>query len=342
MLYDCGILKSTEFEIPVVSVGNISVGGTGKTPHTEYLISLLYKHVNVVTLSRGYKRKTRGFRLVETTSTVAEVGDEPLQMKCKFPDTVIAVDKNRVNGINKLISMPDVNPDIIILDDAFQYRRVNPAINILLIDYNRPISKDCLLPSGRLRESRFQQRRANIIIFTKCPEEITPMTQRLLKKEVDLRPYQSLYFSYMEYGDPIPVFENLHATIPDLNNHEVDVLMLSGIARPEQFREYLSGKTNLIGEIIFGDHHSFTHKDITFIGQKFVSLKEKGHQVFIFTTEKDAVRLKETKGLSDEIKENLYYIPLNIRFLESEERKFDKKILDYVNKNKSNRRLHQQ
>ena len=339
-LYDYKILKSTAFDIPVISVGNISVGGTGKTPHTEYLISLLQSHVNVVTISRGYKRKTNNFRLVETNSTVTEVGDEPLQIKRKFPDTIVAVDKNRVHGINKLRSEYNADPDIIILDDAFQHRRVKPEINILLIDYNRPISKDCMLPSGRLREPQYQQRRADVIIFTKCPEEITPLTRRLLRKEVNLRPYQSLYFSRLTYGNVTPVFEK-HVAIPDLNKGVFDVIMLSGIAIPDQFRKYLSSKVNLAEEIIFSDHHSFTQKDVSQINQKFVSLKENGHEVFIFTTEKDATRLKYLENLSGEVKEHFFYIPVSVSFMESESKSFDKKILDYVEKNKSNRRLHQ-
>ncbi|HKJ41513.1 MAG TPA: tetraacyldisaccharide 4'-kinase, partial [Sunxiuqinia sp.] len=176
-LYDYKIFKSTEFEIPVISIGNITVGGTGKTPHTEYLVELLKKHVNVATLSRGYKRKTKGFRLVETTSQVSEVGDEPLQIKKKFPMVTVAVDENRVHGINQLLKDEKHTPDAILLDDAFQHRRVTPGINILLIDYNNPIDKDQLLPLGRLRERKYQRRRANIIIYTKCPDEIAPITR---------------------------------------------------------------------------------------------------------------------------------------------------------------------
>ncbi|MGV8091836.1 MAG: tetraacyldisaccharide 4'-kinase [Mangrovibacterium sp.] len=337
-LYDYKILKSTDFDIPVISIGNITVGGTGKTPHTEYLITLLKKHAEVVTLSRGYKRKSKGFVLVETGSNVRNAGDEPLQIKRKFPDVTVAVDENRVHGIKRLLLKEDIHPDVILLDDAFQHRRVNPGINILLIDYNRPIDSDSLLPLGRLRERKYQQRRANVIIYTKCPDEITPIRRRIIMKEVNLRPYQSLYFTTMEYGEPIPVFPDKAIPMPDLHEKLISSILLSGIANPDQFRDYLASKTNLLDEMIFGDHHRYSGKDLKLIEQKYEHYKDKAP--FILTTEKDAIRLEEETGLSPVAQSRLYYIPVKIKFLESEGKSFDKKIVSYVKDNRSNRKLY--
>ena len=196
LLYDWDILKSKEFDVPVISVGNITVGGTGKTPHVEHLIGLLREKFDVVTLSRGYKRKTSGFRIVEVLSKASEVGDEPLQIKGKFPDTTVAVSESRVKGVGNILGLAgEKSPDVIILDDAFQHRKIYRGINILLIDYNRPVTADKLLPVGRLRESAGQIRRANIIIFTKCPEnEVTPIMKRIIKKDILLKPYQDIIF----------------------------------------------------------------------------------------------------------------------------------------------------
>ncbi|MDX1284351.1 MAG: tetraacyldisaccharide 4'-kinase, partial [Draconibacterium sp.] len=186
--YDLNILKSKEFEVPVISIGNITVGGTGKTPHVEYLVQLLKEKFEVATLSRGYKRKTKGFHVVETTSLAHEVGDEPLQIKNKFPEVTVSVCENRVAGVERLMENSMDKPfDVVLLDDAFQHRRITPGINILLIDYNRQIKGDRLLPLGRLREGVYQMRRANFIIFTKCPDEVTPIMRRILQKDVYLR-----------------------------------------------------------------------------------------------------------------------------------------------------------
>lgn len=336
-LYDYKVFKSTEFEIPVISIGNITVGGTGKTPHTEYLVELLKKHVNVATLSRGYKRKTKGFRLVETSSQAREVGDEPLQIKQKFPSVTVAVDENRVRGINELLKNPDHSPDAVLLDDGFQHRKVTPGINILLIDYNRPIDKDRLLPLGRLRERKYQRRRANIIVYTKCPDEITPITRRITMKDVNLRPYQSLYFTTMVYGEPLPVFPNNAKTEEIAGLGKRPVILLAGIANPEPFQKYVASEYAVVDELIFKDHHHFSPKDIKTIEQRFV--KYQGQNPLIFTTEKDAMRLRD-ENFPEFIQSQFYYIPLKIKFLDHEGKSFDKIIVGYVKDNRSNRELH--
>lgn len=337
-LYDYKLFKSTEFEIPVISIGNITVGGTGKTPHTEYLVGLLKKHVNVATLSRGYKRKTKGFRLVETTSPASEVGDEPLQIKQKFPEVTVAVDEKRVRGINELLKDSQKSPDAILLDDAFQHRQVTPGINILLIDFNRPIEKDQLLPVGRLRERIYQRRRANIIVYTKCPDEITPITRRITMKEVNLRPYQSLYFTIMVYGNPMPVYPERIKKSVKTEDIRQPVILLSGIADPGPLQRYLASQYAVIDELIFEDHHHFTPADLKAIENAFV--KYQNENPVIITTEKDAMRLREENGLPEFIQSQFYYIPLKIKFLDHEGKSFDKTIVGYVKDNRSNRELH--
>ena len=337
-LYDYKIFKSTEFEIPVISIGNITVGGTGKTPHTEYMVDLLRKQFIVTTISRGYKRKTKGFQEVLADSLATRVGDEPLQIKSKFQDIQVIVDEKRVHAIEIIQKQaPEKLPDIIILDDAFQHRSVSAGINILLIDFTRPIDKDTLMPAGRLREPRWQMRRANVIIFTKCPPEISPITRRILTKDVNLRPYQNLFFTTMVYQPLTPVFAEEAIATPQLSTEKVSILLVTGIANPDHLQKYLGGFSSDILSLRFPDHHNFNSANIHQIEQKFNSIKAANK--IIITTEKDSMRLKDM-NLSPEIKTHLFYIPLKIKFLDSEGKNFDEKIVTYVRENKSNRDLH--
>jgi tetraacyldisaccharide 4'-kinase len=337
-LYDYKIFQSTEFEIPVISIGNITVGGTGKTPHTEYLVELLRKQFQVTTISRGYKRKTKGYQEVELDSTAKAVGDEPLQIKTKFSDTQVVVDEKRVHAIKKIQEQGiDRLPDVILLDDAFQHRSVSAGINILLIDFNRPIDKDRLLPVGRLREARWQMRRANVIIYTKCPQEISPITRRIIMKDVYLRPYQTLFFTTMVYQPLAPVFPLEAIETPKLASEGVSVLLVTGIANPEHLQKYLSNFTEDITVLKYPDHHNFNVANIQQIEQKFAGIGASNK--IIITTEKDSMRLKDL-DLSSHLKTHLFYIPLKIRFLDSEGKNFDDKIVTYVRENKSNRELY--
>ena len=207
LLFEMGILKSRSFNVPVISVGNITVGGTGKTPHVEYLIRLMKDRAKVAVLSRGYKRKSHGFVLASKNTTVNDIGDEPYQMKTKFPDITVAVDRKRTRGIDKLTSGEQVkDTDVILLDDAFQHRYVKPGINILLVDYHRLIIYDALLPAGRLREPVKSKDRADIVIVTKCPKDLKPMEFRVITKAMKLYPYQQLFFSTHEFESLRPVF----------------------------------------------------------------------------------------------------------------------------------------
>ena len=334
MLFEMGILKIRSFDVPVISVGNITVGGTGKTPHVEYLIRLLKDNFKVAVLSRGYKRKTHGFLRADKNSTVRDIGDEPFQMKTKFPDITIAVDSKRTRGITQLTSGDkDSQPDVILLDDAFQHRYVKPGINIMLVDYHRLIIYDKLLPSGRLREPVKSKDRADIVIITKCPTDMKPMEYRVITKAMSLYPYQQLFFSTHEYEPLRPAFQNnqTNRSIQSLQNHHV--LLLSGIASPEQMLIDLQERAGQITPLSFSDHHNFSKKDIMQINEVFAGLPS---PKVIITTEKDETRLLNTEGLSDEVKRSLYVLPVRIRFMLDQEETFNKNIISYVRKNSRN------
>jgi tetraacyldisaccharide 4'-kinase len=332
-LFNLKILFSKEFGLPIISVGNITVGGTGKTPHTEYIAELLETNFKVAILSRGYKRKTRGFYIVEPTSKVRQVGDEPLQIKLKFNGLTVAVDANRVRGIEKLKVLPN-KPDVILLDDAFQHRYVTPGINILLTDYNRLITKDSLLPYGRLREPASNKSRATIIIVTKCPAEIKPIDERIITKELEIKPYQSLFFSKIEYGPLIPVFPADVSLKSVVLVEGLTILMVTGIANPVSLKEYLKLGSHDIHEMDFPDHHQYTSRDLDRITTKFDSLAS-GRKIII-TTEKDMVRFRDFGTVSETIRKSMYFIPLKISFLNNAGKEFNRKIVNYVRENKSN------
>jgi tetraacyldisaccharide 4'-kinase len=338
-MYDLGIFSSTEFDVPVISIGNITVGGTGKTPHVEYMAKLLSENYAVATLSRGYKRNTKGFRFVETDSKATEVGDEPLQIKNQFPDVIVSVCENRVKGVEKLLDSNNTKiPDVVILDDAFQHRRILAGINILLIDYNRQIKYDTLLPAGRLREGTAQMRRANMIVFTKCPNEVTPIMRRILQKDVRLKPYQSLFFTTLVHEKIQPVFNAPELDKSFYKEKSLSFVVFSGIASPFLFHAYLKQFSKKSEIISFPDHHYFSGSDIKMIMDKFGSLAT--DKKIIITTEKDAMRLRDLNDLPDDFKMHLYYVPVKVKFLDEGGNEFNKKILNYVGENKSNRELH--
>ena len=338
LLFEMGILKSRSFSTPVISVGNITVGGTGKTPHVEYLIRLLKDQAKVAVLSRGYKRKTSGFVLAGDDATVRTIGDEPYQMKNKFPDITVAVDKKRTRGIDKLTSGDYVKDiDVIFLDDAFQHRYVKPGINILLVDYHRLIIYDKLLPAGRLREPIESKNRADIVIVTKCPKDLKPMEFRVITKAMSLYPYQQLFFSTHEFETLRPVFptapnaeitQTLSESLADKN-----VLLLTGIASPEQMLIDLKNYAKEVTPLAFSDHHDFKKKDVDRINEAFNALPS---PKLIVTTEKDETRLKQVEGLSDEVKSLLYVLPIKIEILLDQENTFNQSIINYVRKNSRN------
>lgn len=327
LLFDLGIRRSYSFRTPIVSVGNITVGGTGKTPHVEYLVRLLKEQFNVAVLSRGYKRKSRGFIIADSETPMREIGDEPYQMKLKFPDITVAVDKNRVHGINELTAndSKDSKVDVVLLDDAYQHRRVKPGINILLVDYHRLAIYDTLLPAGRLREPLKGKDRANIVIVTKCPKGLKPMEFRVLSKAMNLFPYQSLYFSTLEYEPLKPLFGEGNRTIASLADK--NVMLLTGIASPRQMLEDLSDGAKSITTMTFGDHHQFSRSDINRINKVFEQMESPR---CIITTEKDAARLMGIGGLSDEVRQNMWVQPVRIKIIQDQQQDFDDQITDYI------------
>ena len=332
-LFDIGILKSKDYKIPVIAVGNITVGGAGKTPHVEYLIRLLKDKVKVAVLSRGYKRKSKGFVLADMNSTVEEIGDEPYQMKKKFPDIDVAVDKNRQEGIELLTNNTTAKDiDVIILDDAYQHRYVKPGINILLVDYHRLLLYDKLLPAGRLREPKESTVRADMVIITKCPTELKPMDYRVITRAMNLYPYQTMLFSTLKYGKLIPVYSGDEQTLDSLNK-EVNVLLLTGIASPKQMVIDLKPYAKEIVPLTFRDHHQFSHKDIVKINEKYSSMPS---PKIIVTTEKDMTRLINKDGFSEEVKQNMFMLPIEIEIQLGQEEIFNQKIMSYVQKNSRN------
>ena len=338
-LYNTGVFSSREFHIPVICVGNITVGGTGKTPHTEYLAELLSDNFRVAVLSRGYKRKTRGFRIASSSSNVSEIGDEPMQIYRKYPKVLVAVDRNRVNGVKKILQN---NPDteVIILDDGFQHRSLTPGYAILLSDFQRPIPTDHMLPYGNLRESKHNMRRADVILITKSPESITPIQRRLIMKEMNKAPYQNLYFTSLVYKTPLRLFfDDNQANDPGFPSQGSGggIVLVTGIANPTPFKEYLEKTYSEIIHLSFPDHHNFKEKDIEKIISAYNDLKSPVK--YLFTTEKDAVRLREFTNIAEPVRSAFYYVPVGIKFFNNDKEEFDNLIIDYVRKNKRNNRI---
>ena len=332
-LFEMGILKSRAFKTPIISVGNITVGGSGKTPHVEYIIKLLHDKMKVAVLSRGYKRKTKGFVLATKESTAADIGDEPCQMKRKFADIHVAVDANRCRGIDMLTENKETkDTDVILLDDAYQHRYVKPGVNILLIDYHRLIIYDKLLPAGRLREPKQGKNRADIVIITKCPDDMKPMEFRVLTKALELFPYQKLYFTKLKYQDMEPLYAGENKPMEDITQ-DTHVILLTGIASPKQMVMDLSPHTSHITPLTFADHHAFSKKDIMRINEVYENTPE---PKIIITTEKDNARLFGMQGLSDDVRKNIYMLPIEIEFLLGQQEEFNEKIIGYVHKNSRN------
>jgi tetraacyldisaccharide 4'-kinase len=312
-LFDKGILKSHSFDLPIIAVGNLSVGGTGKTPQIEYLIRLLSPTNKIATLSRGYKRKSEGFILADATSNAEILGDEPFQFYQKFPNILVAVDANRKNGIEQLIKIS--KPDIILLDDAFQHRKVKAGFYILLTAYNDLYANDFILPTGNLRESRSGAERANIVIVTKCPANISEKEKNKIERKLQLESRQKLFFTSIAYDEFI-FSEEKQLLVSEIRNSEK--LLLAGIAKPEPFFNYLKSENDVI--LTYPDHHHFSEKDIS-------EIKSKSEGKIIITTEKDFVRLKGNLPA-----ERLFYLPIKSEFLQNQD-VFDQAILSYVENN---------
>lgn len=313
-LFDKGILKSYSFDLPIIAVGNLSVGGTGKTPQIEYLIRLLSPKYKVATLSRGYKRKSEGFVLADETSNAEILGDEPFQFFQKFKDIQVAVDANRRNGITQLLSQKE-KPQVILLDDAYQHRKVKAGFYILLTAYGDLYSDDFMLPTGNLRESRSGAERANIIVVTKCPPNLSLEEQDKIKRFLLRRndnKDQQLYFSYIAYDDKV-YSRNQTLEVADILKKEK--LIIAGIAKPEPFFNHLKQPQDIC--LTYPDHHHFSESDI-------LEIKRQSDNKIIVTTEKDYVRLKDHFS-----GEELFYLPIKSEFISGGEN-FNDRVLEFV------------
>ena len=316
-MYDLNLAKQTKFDIPVVCIGNIAVGGTGKTPHTEYITDLLSRHYRIAILSRGYKRHTKGFVLASKHTGPRELGDESFQMYRKFGGRIpVAVCEDRVAGIRELRRlMPDLQ--IIILDDAFQHRAVLPTIAIVLTEFDRPLFEDHLLPYGRLRESKAALHRADIVIATKCRQGIKPIEFNIFDKQLDLIPAQERFFSRFAYDGLRPVFPDaVHNFTPIMEDLLEDDMLLavSGIANPRPFVRYVKSFLPKVRVDVFPDHHEFTRADMDHILQRFSTMN--GRRRYIITTEKDAMRLMANPYFPHELKPYIFYLPIHVEFVE--------------------------
>lgn len=308
--YDRGLLSSKEFELPVLAVGNLSMGGTGKSPMVEYLVNILKKEHKVATLSRGYKRKSSGYILLTGQETASEVGDEPLQFKSKFREVLVAVDENRSNGIEQLLEEKE-SPDVVILDDAFQHRKVKAGFYILLTSYTNIYRNDMVLPAGNLREPASGAKRANIIVVTKCPADLSASDQEVIKRKLRPQAGQEVYFTSIAYSGEV-FSRNRTLELKALKKEPFT--LVTGIARPQPLVDFLEGQGLSFTHKAFSDHHNFTEEEI----------KALQHEELILTTEKDYMRLKNEIS-----REKIFYLPIKTRFL-NREAEFIEQIKNFV------------
>ncbi len=328
--FNTKILKTEEFDIPVISVGNITVGGTGKTPHVEYILNALCRHYKIGVLSRGYKRKTHGFIMARETLTPKDIGDEPYQIYHKFQGMIsLAVCESRPKGVRRML---EINPEInlVVLDDAFQHRYIKPKVNIVLIDYNRPPYNDKLMPLGTLREPMYRLNNADVVIVTKCPNDIKPIDIKLIKEKLELYPAQQLYFSNIKYAKPMPVFPTAKVMLEDLSylSNQDLILGLTGIANQRPFVKYLRSFDANVKVIHYPDHHDYTREDFKYIIRIFNELK--GRHKFMVTTEKDAVRILNNPYFPHEMRDYIYYVPIRVGFLNYEEHDFVQELVKLI------------
>lgn len=318
------LLVSVRFDFPVISVGNLSVGGAGKTPHIEYLIRLLSPFLEVATLSRGYRRKTQGHQVVNVWNNAEQVGDEPLMFKRKFPEVFVAVNESRALGIPQVLQQAP-KTQVVLLDDAFQHRSVIPGLNILLTEYNRPFKKDFLLPSGRLREWRSAYRRADIIIVSKCPEDLTPEERQAMEKQIHPFPHQQVFFSSYRYLQPWYILNPGYKL--DLQE-DMSVLAVCAIANADYLKDYLESKTGTVRVREFEDHHYFTEMDLEEIEKVFKVMP--GSKKLILTTEKDAVRLEVHRQWIMEKQLPVVVLPVEVYFHDRDGERFDKVVKEFL------------
>ena len=318
LLYDRGVRKVHHAAVPTVCVGNITVGGTGKTPHTELILRALLKsdnwaYRNIAVLSRGYKRRTKGFQIVPRDGSASLYGDEPAQMAHKFPSVTVAVDKNRVRGCSRLTQTgtEEKGAEVIVLDDAFQYRKLAATLSIVLVDYNRPVNKDRLLPWGRLRDLPSRIRKADAVILTKCPPYLNDWEKQQWRTRLGLDEGQKLFFTTVSYMAPEPVF-------PEADPHYIysqRLVLVTGIANDAPLRSQLSDTYKIVRRLPFKDHHRYTGSDM----RKLSSAVRENPTACLMTTEKDAQRLRDVKAVPGKVRQRLFYVPVQATFHSPEE-----------------------
>lgn len=324
-LFDTNVLKRRSFNIPVISVGNITMCGTGKTPHTEYILRLLKNSCKTAVLSRGYKRQTKGYVLATDKSEMMDIGDEPYQMHKKFPDVTVAVCEKRCDGVERLVE--DEHVEAVVLDDAYQHRYIEPGLSLLLVDFHRPIYRDHLLPVGMLREPASSKKRADIIVITKCPHDISPLDIRVCTNDIRTLAFQKLFFSTMDYSPLEPLYHKDQPRIPLLNLKNMNILLVTAIGSPEHIVKDLEPYGAKFKELHYRDHFQFTEKEVYEINETFSFMPS---PKIMLTTEKDATRLQNINGFSLELKKSAYTLPIKVRILLGQEEEFNRLILDYV------------
>ena len=338
-LFDQEIIRSTSFRIPIISVGNLVAGGTGKTPHTEFILSFLKDEWRSAVLSRGYKRSTKGFYLADENSKYSILGDESFQIHQKFPDVIVAVDEKRVHGVTKLLELvPDLQ--LVVLDDAFQHRYIEAGFSILLTDFANLYSRDYLLPAGNLREWKSGSKRADFIVVTKCPEDLKPIDMRVIEKELRIETNQQLFFSRYIYDEIVPVFPNSYSekwTYQQVQVTQAGVLLVAGIVSPQSIVIHLENFTDTVRTLFFDDHHAFQPKDFSLITNAFAKITSS--QKILLVTEKDAARLVSNPNFPDALKALTFAIPIRIEILHDPKRLFIQKIKNYVVENSRNDRF---
>lgn len=339
LFYDKKILKQKQFDFPVINVGNLTTGGTGKTPHVEYLLRLLRKEYSVATLSRGYKRNTKGFLVAGLNDNAESIGDEPMQYHSKFSDITVAVGEDRVMSIDSL-QKRNPSPDIILLDDAYQHRAVKPGLNICLLSYERIFTDDYLLPAGTLRETKSSLKRADIIIVTKSPEILVPIERKRVSEQITLLPHQQLYFSFYRYGEFNKLYGPAMAMLFGAKYYiekRFTLLLITGIANPDGMIDYVRRQTDKFIHLRFADHHAYSLSDLEKIKTTFNEIP--GSNKIILTTEKDAMRLLHP-SLKETVKQlPIFYLPIEVA-IHNEQEKFNQYILQYVRENTTNRNVH--
>lgn len=324
ILYETEIIKSTSFSLPVISVGNLSVGGAGKTPHIEYLIRLLNPYIDIGTLSRGYKRQTNGFRFVNSTDNVIDTGDEPLMYAKKYKGIVVAVGENRALSIPQMVGKyPSLQA--ILLDDAFQHRAISPGLNILLTTWDDPFTKDFLMPMGRLREWRSSYERADIIIVSKCPFELSKRDKEEMIKKINPQSHQKVFFSLYQYGHPYSFFDGRKRKAL---NQETDVILISAIANTNYLLDYLEPVVSDVHHMDYEDHHLFSDFDISYINEVFTNRDTKNK--IIITTEKDATRLSLHYNRLKELNLPIFVLPTQVVFYDDDGHQFNNQIRDFL------------